>query len=385
MSAKRDEYYTQLVDIEKELRHYKPHFKGKTVYCNCDDPYESNFFKYFASKFNELGLKRLITTSYATSPIAGEQFALAGIEGLSTHTHTHTHTPIGPSKQKPYKADIRQVEDLDGDGAVGLSDVEHLLRSDSSVVEILDGDGDFRSDECMSLLEQADIVVTNPPFSLFRPYLTQLMEHDKKFLIIGNVNAISYKEAFSFIRENRLWLGPSISSGDREFRVPSHYPLAAASTRTDEVGNRFISVKGVRWFTNLDHAKRHEKLICYKRYTPEEYPHYDNYDAINVDKVKDIPEDWDGAMGVPITFLDKYNPDQFEVLGITKTWFGAATKTYPPQIQVSASGQRSKVTKLNDGAALRVNGPVEKTYYVVDGNHYVQTYARILIRRRQTA
>ncbi len=180
----------------------------------------------------------------------------------------------------------------------------------------MEGDGDFRSAECIGLLGQADIVVTNPPFSLFREYVAQLMEHEKEFLIIGNVNAVSYKEVFPLVRDNRIWLGPSITSGDREFGVPDHYPLTAATHRIDENGNKFIRVKGVRWFTNLDHRKRHERMVLYRRYTPEDYPTYDNYDAIEVSKTKDIPVDYPGAMGVPITFLDKYNPDQFEILGM---------------------------------------------------------------------
>jgi hypothetical protein len=196
-----------------------------------------------------------------------------------------------------------------------LADVELLIKNHKNTLTTLKGNGDFRSDECIELLKQADIVVTNPPFSLFREYVAQLVQYDKKFIIIGNVNSITYKEIFPLIKENRLWLGASIHSGDREFAVPDSYPLNAAGYRVDENGKKYIRVKGVRWFTNLDYPERHEELVLYKRYTPEEYPKYDNYDAINVDKTVEIPYDYDGIMGVPITFIDKYNPEQFEILG----------------------------------------------------------------------
>ncbi|MBQ6064741.1 MAG: DNA methyltransferase, partial [Prevotella sp.] len=248
----------------------------------------------------------------------------------------------------------------------------------------LKGDGDFRSQECIELLKQADIVVTNPPFSLFREYVAQLMEYDKKFLIIGNVNACSTKEIFQLMKDNKVWMGASIHSGDRKFWVPDGYELNAAGCGVDENGKKYIRVKGVRWFTNLDYKERHEDIILYRKYTPEAYPKYDNYDAIEVGKTDEIPEDYDGVMGVPITFLDKYNPDQFEILGITKTWFGLASKTYGEQIQVDKNGKESRVTKLNDGAVLEVpQPPIGKTYYKVDGKLYIQTYPRILIRRRK--
>ncbi len=301
--AKKDEFYTQLVDIEKELKHYKGQFRGKAVYCNCDDPYESNFFKYFASNFNALGLKRLITTSYVGSSISGSFLPLLEVAGLK------------PQGKEPFKLEINEVKDLDADGAVDLKDVELLLKRDANVATPLKGLGDFRSEECIELLKTADIVVTNPPFSLFREYVAKLTEHNKKFLIIGNVNAITYKEIFPLMREDKLWLGASIHSGDREFRVPDGYPLNAAGFRVDDEGNKYIRVKGVRWFTNLDYEKRHERVVLYKKYTPEEFPRYDNYDAVEVGKPKELPMDYEGAMGVPITFFDAYNPDQFEILG----------------------------------------------------------------------
>ena len=302
---KKDEFYTQLTDIEKELRHYKDHFKDKTVFCNCDDPFESNFFKYFAMNFNFLELKKLIATCYDGSPIAGDELPWLEFES-------------NLSEKKAYKIEITEVTDENGDGAVDLADVELLIRNHKNTLTILNGNGDFRSDECVELLKKADIVVTNPPFSLFREYVAQLVQYDKKFLIIGNVNSITYKEIFPLIKENRLWLGASIHSGDREFAVPDSYPLNAAGCRVDENGKKYIRVKGVRWFTNLDYPQRHKDLDLYKRYTAEEYPKYDNYDAINVDKTSDIPYNYDGIMGVPITFLDKYNPAQFEIIKFRK-------------------------------------------------------------------
>ena len=301
-TAKKDEFYTQMTDIERELQHYWKHFQGKVVLCNCDDPYESNFFKYFALRFNQLGLKKLICTCYDGSPVAGTQLSLFSLDAE------------GNEKKTAYKVEITEVQDINGDGAVDLTDVESLIKNDHNVLSVLKGNGDFRSQECIELLKQADIVVTNPPFSLFREYVAQLVEYDKKFLIIGNINVVTYKEVFPLIRDNKMWLGPSITSGDRKFNVPEDYPLNAAGCGIDSDGKRYIRVKGVRWFTNLDHNKRHEELDLVCRYTSEEYPKYDNYNAINIGKTVDIPYDYDGYMGVPITFLDKYNPDQFEII-----------------------------------------------------------------------
>jgi len=217
-------------------------------------------------------------------------------------------------KKEPMKIEIHEVKDLNNDGAISIEDIEHLLKHDKNVATPLKGDGDFRSEESIKILKESDIVVTNPPFSLFREYVAQLVEYKKKFLIIGNINAISYRDIFTLLKENKLWLGASIHSGDREFRVPDHYPLNAAGCRVDDDGNKYIRVKGVRWFTNFDYKERHEDLILYKKYNAEEYPKYDNYDAINVDVTKDIPMDYTKAIGVPITFVDKYNPDQFEIV-----------------------------------------------------------------------
>ena len=282
----KDEFYTQLVDIENELKYYKDFFKGKTVLCNCDDPRVSNFFHYFSYSFEHLGLKKLITTCYKNQDI-----------DLFTKNE---------SEKAVY---LEYYGDKNGNR---IPDVEEIG------VKSLKGDGDFRSDECIKLLKEADVVVTNPPFSLFREYVAQLMKYDKKFIIIGNINAITCKEIFPLIKQNKMWLGKSIHSGDREFQVPKDYPLEAAGCREDKDGNRFIRVKGVRWLTNVEYSSRYEDLDLYKKYNPNDYPKYDNYDAINVNKTNEIPVDYDGVMGVPITFLDKYNPNQFEIIGIDR-------------------------------------------------------------------
>ena len=298
--AKKDEFYTQLVDIEAELRHYKDHFKDKIVFCNCDDPYESNFFKYFAMNFNFLGLKKLIATCYDASPVAGDELPLF-------------NEVNGSIQKRAYKIEITEVTDINGDGAIDLADVELLIRNRKNTLTILNGNGDFRSDECVELLKQADIVVTNPPFSLFREYVAQLVQYNKKFLIIAHQNAITYKEIFPLIKDNKLWLGFGFKGGAAHFHSP-YQDVATASDHREGM----IRVSGVVWFTNLDIKKRHEELVLYKKYTPEEYPKYDNYDAINVDKTSDIPYDYVADMGVPITFLDKYNPDQFEIIQFRK-------------------------------------------------------------------
>ena len=299
--AKQDEFYTQLTDIEKELRYYKKHFRGKTVLCNCDDPYESNFFRYFAMNFNFLGLKKLIATCYTGSPIAGRQLSFFDAEEGEPN--------------RPYKAVITTVYDKTGDGGVDMFDIAELFRTGENELTELDGDGDFRSKECLALLDEADIVVTNPPFSLFREYLAMLIEHDKSFLIIGSQNNITYKEVFPLLMENKVWLGNK--SGDMAFTVPDDYEPRETRYWQDESGQKWRSLGNICWFTNLDIRKRHEELILVKHYNPTDYPHYDNYDAIEVSKVVDIPCDYDGVMGVPITFMDKHNPEQFEIIGIS--------------------------------------------------------------------
>ena len=272
--AKNDEFYTQLLDIENELKHYKSHFAGKVVYCNCDDARKSNFFRFFQKKFNDYGLKKLITTSYNEN---------------------------GHGSVLVYEGDTN------GNGKLDDNEVK---------VSELKGNGDFRSEECIEYLKESDIVVTNPPFSLFRDYIATLVQYDKKFLIIGNPNAITYKEVFPLIKENKLWLGWSSFNKGMYFYVPEDYKYADTYKFEKEInGRKVMRVSSICWFTNLDHSRRHEDLILYKKYTPEEYPKYDNYDAIEVSKVCEIPKDYDGIMGVPITFLDKYNPSQFEIVG----------------------------------------------------------------------
>jgi hypothetical protein len=348
------------------MRHYREQFRGKVVFCNCDDPYESNFFKYFALNFNFLGLKKLIATCYNGSPVAGEQLSLFDVASLGGGVSLGG---VGLDRKSaeakpPHKIEITEVTDENHDGAVDLADVEYLLKNGRNTLTLLEGDGDFRSAECIRLLQEADIVVTNPPFSLFREYVAQLIEYEKKFVIIGNVNAITYKDVFKLFKENRIWLGQSIHSGDREFRVPDYYPLQAAGYRVDENGVKYIRVKGVRWFTNLDFKERHENITLYKQYTPEEYPRYANYDAIEVAKTAEIPYDYDGEMGVPITFLDKYNPDQFEIIGSSRL-IGKPMSAIAPKGSYVAGGVR---------------------FYLPNGDGtYQRLYDRIVIKRKGAA
>ena len=317
--AKKDEFYTQRIDIENELRHYKAHFKDKVVLCNCDDPRESEFFKYFVENFEVLGLKRLIATCYKSQDV--DLFSQGDCERA-----------------------ICQVYEGDTNGNMTLDDNEVCVR-------YLEGDGDFRSAECIEILKQADIVVTNPPFSLFREYVAQLVKYDKKCLILGNKNALTYAELFPLIKENRLWIGVTPMSKEIYFNVPQHYIDEALSKNKDRTivkrDGKFVARSPSIWFTNLDHRKRHEVLPLYKKYTTEEFPRYDNYDAIEVSKTADIPYDYDGVMGVPITFMDKYNPEQFEIVGLDR---------YVP------------------------DNPIYGHRFTINGK---ETYARILIRRRK--
>lgn len=300
--AKKDEFYTQLSDIENELRHYRKHFLGKTVLCNCDDPYESNFFKYFASKFNELGLRKLIATCYDGSPVQGNELTINFGENFDNEP-----------KKTAYKIEITEVKDLNGDGRTDLVDVQELIKNNHNVLTILKGNGDFRSAECIECLKEADIVVTNPPFSLFREYVAQLMEYKKNFIIIGHQNAITYKEIFPLIKENKMWLGYGFK-GDATHFVSPYEDIATSSNHIENM----IRVSGINWFTNLDIPKRNEEMILFKKYNPNDYPKYDNYDAINIDYTNNIPCDYEGIMGVPITFLTKYSPQQFEIIKFRK-------------------------------------------------------------------
>ena len=360
--SKNDEFYTQLKDIEKELSHYRHHFEGKVVFCNCDDPYESNFFKYFVLNFNTLKLKKLIATSYIASPVAFKELPAkkgnASFEDLL----------------KPYKIEIDEVYDQNGDGAINLQDVKEILEKAEKGGKMtkLIGDGDFRSSESKELLKQADIVVTNPPFSLFREYVAQLIEFDKKFVILGNNNAITYKEIFPLIKNSKMWLGYSANK-TMTFRLSNRYKRW---NYIDENGNKYGNVPAITWYTNLDIKKRHEELILVKKYNPLDYPKYDNYDAIEVSKVKDIPKDYDGVMGVPITFFDKFNPDQFEVVGQGQ---GNLFR------QISDKGLRASFVdsyyKFGGKGAIKENHPV-LGYYNNDGKPIIP-YMRILIKKKK--
>lgn len=336
--AKKDEFYTQLEDINNELKHYREHFRGKTVLCNCDDPRISNFFTYFAYNFEFLGLKKLMTTCYKN-------------QNMDLFSQNE-------SVQAVY---LVYEGDKNGD---------HIPTADEIGVHPLKGDGDFRSQECIELLKEADIVVTNPPFSLFREYLAQLIEYDKKFLILGNQNAITYKEIFPLIQNNKMWLGSALSYA--AFKVPNYYEEKSTRFWVDENGQKWRSMGNICWFTNLDIKKRHENLILYKNYSQELYPHYINYDAIEVSKTDFIPADYDGIMGVPITFMDKYNPEQFEIIGIGN---GGELGV---ECGVSANLTQSQCEALfNEDKSFRRG----KLCYRDSNGKLIGCYARILIRK----
>jgi len=355
--AKNDEFYTQLTDIEEELWHYKDYFRDQVVYCNCDDPYESNFFKYFALNFNAFGLKKLLTTSFVPSPIVGGQLPLLKMAGLKEE-----------KKKEPFKIEITEVKDLDGNGGIDLNDVKLLLQSDKNTATPLANDGDFRGEECTELLKQADIVVTNPPFSLFREYVAQLIEYDKKFVIIGNKNAITYKEMFGLIKGNKVWVGYTPMGTDMLFNIPKD--MAEELVKSKKEGSSYKIVNGevkgrsqAIWFTNLEHGRRHLPFELYKTYIPEQFPRYDNYDAIEVSKVADIPADYDGVMGVPISFLSKYCPEQFEIVG-----------SFNAGIHGEEIGAK-KTEIITKDKTMMWNGPVVNKKPV---------YKRILIKHKKT-
>lgn len=378
-AAKQDEFYTQYIDIQQEVEAYLEFdtdtFRGKVVYCNCDDPFESNFFKYFAANFNKLGLKRLISTSYDGSPIAGQlELFPEYVEG-----NTKRQTPKGLA------VILDQVKDENGDGATNIDDVKLFLKKNKAARKSLKADdkypgGDFRSAECVALLKQADIVVTNPPFSLFREYVAQLVEHEKRFLIIGNQNAISYKDIFKLIKETKIWLGNK--SGDMAFRVPDYYEARETRYWKDETGQQWRSMGNACWFTNLDHGRRHQNLECmtmadnlkFSRTMKGKtaYARYDNYDAIEVGTYKEIPGDYDGVMGVPVTFLDKYNPDQFEIVGTTES--NDPRNAYRTRWYTSAECRDAYQMRFGKPGVYDLNASG-----VVGG---VKVFKRVLIRRR---
>lgn len=351
-----DEFYTQLADVEAELRHYRAQFEGKVVFCNCDDPFESNFFKYFAMNFNHLGLKKLIATSYAGSPITGEQLPLFEVAGL---THVRPVRDV-------FKVEITQVPDLNDDGAIDLLDVEQLLRHDANVITPLEGDGSFDSPESLALLAEADVVVTNPPWSLIRTFIPLLIEQGKQFLVLGDQNFITYREIFQQIVTNKLWFGYN-NGGTKWFRVPDDYEIKTESRKKVVDGVKYFSMGRAYWFTNLDTTRRHEELTLYRRYSPEEYPTYTNYRAIEVSKVSEIPEDYEGEMGVPITFLDKYNPAQFEIVGQSIELAEPMSRYAAREDYVSKKG--------------RVVGGTGKFFVPVGNGKHEGVYQRVVIKR----
>lgn len=377
-TAKNDEFYTQYADIQKEVNAYIEYnpdvFRGKTILLPCDDPEWSNFTKFFAQNFAFFGLKKLISTSYA---IESKKYKTDWQPTLF-----ETENPLYNVEKSRVKGKIFTLtHDTNHNGRIDINDLQW---------QYLEGDGDFRSAEVTALRDEADIIITNPPFSLFREFLTWIMEGGKQFLIIGNQNAITYKEVFPLIKENKIWLGKGFTGGAGHF-ISNYTDYATAGDHKEGM----IRVSGVVWFTNIDHGRRHKPLqlmtmadnIKFSRHKEIKdigYSHYDNYDAIEVPYTDAIPSDYEGMMGVPISFLDKYCPEQFEIVMITKTWYGGASKTYPEQIQVDRNGKESKVTKLNDGPVIKVSEPpTDGTYYRIGNNYYIQQYARILIRRRQ--
>jgi hypothetical protein len=341
--VKKDEFYTQYEDVAKEMARHKGQLKGKSILCNCDDPFESAFFRYFVLHFNELELTGLTSTCYAGSSMAGQEYPIGG----------------GAVAYKAVITKVPRVTPLRPDGSL---DLESLFASKTNSLVHLAGDGDFRSDECQALLNEADVVATNPPFSLFRDYIDQLVRHEKDFIVLGNMNAATCKQVFPLFRDNKVWYGESIRSGDRKFYVPDDYPLKAAGCGIDESGRHFIRVKGVRWFTNLDTIRRHEPIALSRNYTPDEYPNYENYRAIDVGRTLDIPVDYDGVMGVPITFLDKHSPDQFEI------------------IMLANGNARTNVSsKTHTEVGYRPHPEDRGGVGVINGR---RVYARILIRRK---
>lgn len=389
-AAKKDEFYTQYIDIQKEIEAYLEYdpdtFRGKTVYCNCDDPFESNFFKYFAANFNRLGLKKLISTSYDGSPIAGKQLT------FDEYVQGNGKRP----KPKAIAIEIEEVTDVNGDGAVSIDDVELFLKQNVHIRTPLKEGGDFRSSECVNLLREADIVVTNPPFSLFREFIGLLAENEKKFVVIGNTNSISYSDVFRLVKDNKIWLGCTNFNVGMFFAVPDDWERFHHID--DATGKKMARVSTSCWFTNLDHGRRHAPLslmttddnLRFSKNLKEKtaYDRYDNYDAIEVATYKEIPSDYEGAMGVPITFLDKYSPEQFEILGWTRgrdEFDARPTKRYQNAKQIKPDGSVSNGGKVNTGPNILREYKPDKTYYTADNadGYLEQLYMRIIIRHRK--
>lgn len=384
-AAKNDEFYTVWADIEREVNAYLEYdpdvFRDKVVLLPCDDPEWSNFTKFFALHFMDFGLKRLISTSYAPNSNAGAAFYQP--------TLFETGAPgYDESKSLEHgRKFVLEREDVNADGVINIDDLQW---------KYLDGDGDFRSEEVTRLRDEADIVVTNPPFSLFRTFLAWLIDGEVLFSVIGSRSALTYKEVFPLIRDNKMWIGKGFHKGDAYFQIPENAREDYAAGVFDETTRR-VHFRNITWYTNIEHGRRHEPLQLmtmeenerfskHKKLIEQGYQRYDNYDGVDVPFVDSIPADYDGLLGVPITFLDRYNPDQFDILGITKTWddgAGLKVREYPTQTQVSKTGKRSKVGKLNDGGAIKVDEVPATTYYLVDDQMYVQPYARVLIKHRK--
>lgn len=392
--VKNDEFYTQYSDIQKEVEaylEYNPNtFRDKVVYCNCDDPYESNFFRYFVLNFNKIGLKQLITTSYKPSPVANTQLGLFGDDKTLTESK-------GRPKVTANKFIINEVKDIDGDGEFNLEDVAKQLKANkNNEWTPLEGDGDFRSDESIKLLEQSNIIITNPPFSLFREYIKQLMDYKKNFLIIGSMNAITYKEVFPLLKDNKIWLG--VNNGPKIYQAPDSSEQKNLFVGVD--GKKYAKMGNTGWFTNIDHGRRHQPLplmtvaenLKYSKHkeikNKKEYERYDNYDAIEIPFTDAIPSDFDGVMGVPISFLDKYNPDQFVIVGLTSgrdEFESRPSKRYKNPKQHNLNGSITNGSKANTRATIKIDKIPSEIYYTAenaDGPLSI-VYARILIKHKK--
>ena len=359
-TAKKDEFYTQLVDIEFELKHYKEYFRNKIVFCNCDDPFESNFFKYFAMNFNHLGLKKLICTCYDGSLVSYTQLSFFGVNENKEIYAEHRHA---------YKIEINEVADMNNDGAIDLGDIQSLLQNKKNALVHLKGNGDFRSSECVELLKTSDIVVTNPPYSLFKEYVPLLIQHNKKFIIMGPMNAITYKEIFPLIKDNKMWIGNGFNKTIK-FQVPYYYKGYF------ENGVKYGKVSGICWYTNIDIQKRHEEQILYKKYDKNEYPKYETLDAIDVKKLSDIPCDYFGIMGVPKTFLDCYNPTQFEILGYER-------EDENIKVGIQTMPEEFLNNYRKQGGTGHYTKGMKMLCYYDEKNRAKIPFSRILIRRKQ--
>ncbi|MBR1917769.1 MAG: adenine-specific methyltransferase EcoRI family protein [Bacteroidaceae bacterium] len=364
-TAKKDEFYTQLADIERELQHYWSHFRDKVVLCNCDDPYESNFFKYFALNFNQLGLKKLICTCFDGSPVQGNELLL--------DFGDFSEMP----KKMAYKVEITEVKDLNGDGAVDLADVQYLLKNDKNAISLLKNHGDFRSAECIGLLQQADIVVTNPPFSLIREYIAQLMKYEKKFLILARTSMIHAYEIFPYFINNKMWIGYGYNMS-LIYKSPYENTEAANRKFVQSKGydpDEYIKVPAIGWFTNLDHNKRHEDLDMICTYSPEEYPKYETFDAIDVDELARIPKDYSEIMGVPDTFMQYYNPDQFEIIG-------AETGEYAEKLGIRPIGKKWMENYRKAGGTGHYTANMKSLVLYDKTGKPRKVFSRILIRNK---